>query len=216
MHHSKKEQSKLPFVAGTSSIILVGICFMVFPTIVNSQYEFDAYAYANQESNIRELEMNVSDAVLTEKEQLEIQKQKELEEQAIREEQERLVREEQEQLEAEQAQYVEETYYESTYYASSGNSYGNSFYSDGVAYDENGSYTWYSQNAPGMSGGGLTELNNNGRHVGDNGFIYDGDGYIAVSSDDYAQGSVVQTPWGEGKVYDTGSGSGNIDIYTDF
>ena len=116
----------------------------------------------------------------------------------------------------EEQQPVEEYYEEPVYYGRSYNDYGESFCSNGVVYDDEHSFTWYSQNTPGYEGGGLIELNENGRHVGEHGFIYDGDGYIAVSSDDYAQGEIVDTPWGQGKVYDSGSGNGNIDIYTDF
>ena len=93
--------------------------------------------------------------------------------------------------------------------------YDGDFRSAGIVYGENGySYTWYSQNV--LPGSGLTELNSNGRHVDERGFVCDGDGYIAVASDDHAMGTVVETPFGEGRVYDSGSGSGNIDIYTDY
>lgn len=85
----------------------------------------------------------------------------------------------------------------------------------GVIYGDDGTrYTWYSQNV--LPGGGLTELNNNGRHVGKDNLIYDGDGYIAVASSDYAKGTIVKTPFGFGKVYDCGCDSGTIDIYTNF
>ena len=80
--------------------------------------------------------------------------------------------------------------------------------------EENGvKYTWYSQNV--LPGGGLTELNENGRHV-EGGFVMDGDGYIAVASSDYEKGTIVDTPFGEAKVYDTGCESGKIDVYTNF
>lgn len=114
-------------------------------------------------------------------------------------------------------EYYEEPYYEyyeePVYYGGGG--YNNSFQSEGVRYDGDTRYTWYSQNV--LPGGGLTELNNNGRHVdGETGFIMDGDGYIAVASSDYPQGTIVSTPWGEAKVYDSGCSHGTIDVYTDF
>lgn len=103
-------------------------------------------------------------------------------------------------------------YDEPTYYASA---YDNDFQSAGVVYGEDGTrYTWYSQNV--LPGGGLTELNNNGRHVDERGFVCDGDGYIAVASNDYDLGTVVDTPFGAAKVYDGGCDSGTIDVYTDF
>lgn len=74
-------------------------------------------------------------------------------------------------------------------------------------------YTWYSQNV--LQGGGLDELNANGRHVED-GYVMDADGYIAVASSDYEIGTVLDTPFGAARVYDTGCASGTVDVYTDF
>ena len=71
--------------------------------------------------------------------------------------------------------------------------------------------TWYSQKK--LPGRGL---NIPGRHVAGDGTVRDGDGFICVSSDDYSKGTVVNTSLGTGKVYDTGSGIGNIDIYTNW
>ena len=73
------------------------------------------------------------------------------------------------------------------------------------------SETYYSQKV--LPGGGL---NIPGRHVASDGTIRDKDNYIVVASDDYPKGTVVQTSLGAGKVYDTGSGKGNIDLYTDW
>ena len=71
--------------------------------------------------------------------------------------------------------------------------------------------TWYSQKKrPGKG------LNIPGRHVAEDGTVRDEDDYICVSSDDYQKGTLVNTSLGMGKVYDTGSGKGNIDIYTDW
>lgn len=73
------------------------------------------------------------------------------------------------------------------------------------------SETYYSQKV--LPGGGL---NIPGRHIASDGTIRDKDNYIVVASDDYPKGTVVQTSLGAGKVYDTGSGKGNIDLYTDW
>lgn len=83
----------------------------------------------------------------------------------------------------------------------------------GVVEQDGTRYTWYSQNV--LPGGGLDELNENGRHV-EGGFVVDSDGYIAVASSDYEKGAVIETPFGTAKVYDTGCASGTIDVYTDF
>ena len=71
--------------------------------------------------------------------------------------------------------------------------------------------TYYSQKV--LPGGGL---NIPGRHIASDGTIRDGEGYIVLASDDYSKGTVVQTSLGPGKVYDSGSGKGNIDLYTDW
>ena len=71
--------------------------------------------------------------------------------------------------------------------------------------------TWYSQKV--LPGGGL---NIPGRYVASDGTIRDKDNYICVASDDYPKGTIVETSLGTGKVYDTGSGKNNIDIYTNW
>ena len=89
--------------------------------------------------------------------------------------------------------------------------YDHPFQSQGTSNDGTWSYTWYSQRV--LPGGGLSIP---GRHVTEDGFVRDADGNICVASDDLAQGAEVETPYGKGKVYDTGSGSGNLDLYTDW
>lgn len=82
----------------------------------------------------------------------------------------------------------------------------------GVVYDGGTRYTWYSELV--LPGGGLTELNENGRTHDEAGRVVDADGYIAVASSDYEKGTVLDTPWGAAKVYDCGCDSGTVDIYT--
>lgn len=84
----------------------------------------------------------------------------------------------------------------------------------GVVEDGEHFYTWYSERV--LPGGGLVELNSNGRHSED-GFVKDGDGYIAVASCDYEKGTVIDTPFGQAKVYDTGYlAPGQVDVYASF
>ena len=96
-----------------------------------------------------------------------------------------------------------------SYVADSG--YNHPFRSQGRANDGTWNYTWYSQRV--LPGGGLDIP---GRHVTEDGFVRDADGNICVASDDLDQGAEIETPYGKGKVYDTGSGSGNLDLYTDW
>lgn len=116
----------------------------------------------------------------------------------------------------EYVEYYEPTYYEPAFWQSVDTSDGISaaeFQWLGVVEDGETRYTWYSQNV--LPGGGLDELNANGRHV-EGGYVVDGDGYIAVASSDHEKGTVIETPFGTAKVYDTGCASGTIDVYTNF
>lgn len=117
--------------------------------------------------------------------------------------------------------YVEENWY-SDYGVADGGIYdgdwaSNLKFSGGGEYGGH-SFGWYSQNV--MPGGGLYELNNNGRHVDDRDFVCDGDGYIAVAMDGVERGTVVETPWGDAKVYDSVSDSdeytGFVDVYVNY
>lgn len=111
------------------------------------------------------------------------------------------------------SQYVAPSYYQAPYDTSDGIS-ASEFQWMGVIETEDHVYTYYSERV--LPGGGLSELNDNGRHSED-GFVKDGDGYIAVASSDLPKGSIVDTPFGEGKVYDTGSlAPGQVDIYVSF
>lgn len=92
----------------------------------------------------------------------------------------------------------------------SGN-YSGSYYQflrDGIVYSGGNKYSYYSQSV--LPGGGL---NIPGRHV-DGGFVKDGDGYIVLANDK-PNGTVVDTPFGPGKVYDKGTYSNHYDIYVE-
>ena len=77
----------------------------------------------------------------------------------------------------------------------------------GVIYDGGYRYTWYSERV--LPGGGL---NIPGRHS-DGNFVRDENNYLCVASNDLSYGTVIETPWGTAKVYDSGCASGTIDIY---
>lgn len=89
----------------------------------------------------------------------------------------------------------------------SGNS--GSFKSRGVIYQNGIRYTYYSSNV-------LYHYRTPEWNAGSDGIYRDSAGYIVVASSDHPQGSVVSTPFGAGKVYDSGCASGTIDIYTNF
>lgn len=77
-------------------------------------------------------------------------------------------------------------------------------YEQGVVRDGGYSYTWYNHaDAPdGFEG-----------ELGDDGIWRDSDGYIAVAYGMEGYGEVIETPWGEGKVYDHCPG-GSVDVWT--
>ena len=68
-------------------------------------------------------------------------------------------------------------------------------------------YTWYSEKV--LPGGGLDIP---GRWS-DTYFVRDENNYICVACTDLSYGSIGETPWGLGKVYDTGNAHNSIDIY---
>ena len=84
-----------------------------------------------------------------------------------------------------------------------------SFKSRGVIYQNGIRYTYYSSNV-------LYHYRTPEWNAGSDGIYRDSAGYIIVASSDHSQGSVVSTPFGAGKVYDSGCASGTIDIYTNF
>ncbi len=82
------------------------------------------------------------------------------------------------------------------------------FHKMGVISDGNYNYTWYSENV--LPGRGL---NIPGRHS-DGNYVRDENGYLVLASSDLLRGTIVETPFGTGKVYDTGCPHGVIDVYT--
>lgn len=84
------------------------------------------------------------------------------------------------------------------------------FQADGVWYDENYRYTWYSSNA-------AYHYRTPEWTAGSDGVYRDSEGYVVVASSDHAQGTVIEnTPFGPAKVYDTGCASGTLDVYTNY
>ena len=68
-------------------------------------------------------------------------------------------------------------------------------------------WTYYSERV--LPGGGL---NIPGRWS-DTYFVRDGEGNICLASSDLGWGTYVPTPWGQGRVYDSGCASGTLDVY---
>lgn len=110
-------------------------------------------------------------------------------------------REEQYELEQQQQREAEQ---QQSYSGDSGN-----LKSQGVIYQNGIRYTYYSSNV-------LYHYCTPEWNAGSDGIYRDSAGYIVVASSDHSQGSVVSTPFGAGKVYDSGCASGTIDIYTNF
>ena len=80
----------------------------------------------------------------------------------------------------------------------------------GVISDGQHTYTWYSENV--LPGRGL---NIPGRHS-DGYYVLDEDDYIVLASGRLPKGTVIETPFGPGKVYDVCETPGVIDVYTSF
>lgn len=81
--------------------------------------------------------------------------------------------------------------------------------SSGVNYHNGWKETYYSSNV-------LYHYRTGEWTVGSDGVYRDSDGYVVVASSSDSQGSVVDTSFGAGKVYDTGCDAGTHDIYTNW
>lgn len=101
-------------------------------------------------------------------------------------------------------QQQQQTAQQQSYSGNSGN-----FKLQGVIYQNGIRYTYYSSNV-------LYHYRTPEWNAGSDGVYRDSAGYIVVASSDHSQGSVVSTPFGAGKVYDSGCASSTIDIYTNF
>lgn len=77
----------------------------------------------------------------------------------------------------------------------------------GIVYYGGYEFTWYSEKV--LPGKGL---NIPGRHS-DGNFVRDGENYIVLASKDLPKGTVVDTPFGKGRVYDYCGVSGVLDVY---
>lgn len=80
-------------------------------------------------------------------------------------------------------------------------------YHHGVLYWGGYKWTWYSEKV--LPGPGLSIP---GRWS-DGDFVRDIDGCICLASSDLVWGTYVDTPWGLGRVYDSGCASGTLDVY---
>lgn len=79
----------------------------------------------------------------------------------------------------------------------------------GVVVAGDARYTWYSSREDGGEIDVYCEADADG-------IFRDADGYIVVASGDMEMGEVVETPLGDGKVYDRCPTSGVVDVYTDW
>lgn len=109
-----------------------------------------------------------------------------------------------------QENYVSEEVVQNNEYAVAANTQSSVSYEDfmviGVVYSNGYKYTYYSQSV--LPGGGL---NIPGRHVS-GGFVRDGNGYIVLAND-APKGTIIETPFGTGMVYDRGTYGSHIDVY---
>lgn len=100
--------------------------------------------------------------------------------------------------------YVEQTYYQ--YYSDEASN----FMRDGVRYDDNGTrYTYYSSNV-------AYHYRTSEWTPNENGMYETSDGYLVVASSDYPQGTIIDTPWGQAQVLDSGCSSGTVDMYVNY
>ena len=112
----------------------------------------------------------------------------------------------------EEEYYEEPTYYEeATYEPEESYSNGSGLTKQSGVNQYNGRReTYYSSNV-------LRHYRIDEWHTDENGVWRDSDGYVVVAADDIPEGGLVDTSFGEGKVYDCGVGyDGGTDIYTNW
>lgn len=108
-----------------------------------------------------------------------------------------------------QSEFSDESFSYSTVQTSTERLYSLSdFMFSGVVYWSGYKFTYYSQSV--LPGGGLSIP---GRHVNDDGYVSDGDGYIVLAGS-APLGTVYDTPFGyKGKIYDRGTSGNHLDVY---
>jgi len=84
------------------------------------------------------------------------------------------------------------------------------FRKHGVIYGNGYKYTWYSEKV--LPGGGLDIP---GRWS-DGNYVRDENGYIVMAHETLPMGTVIDSPLGEGKIYDRCPTPGVVDVYTSF
>lgn len=98
-------------------------------------------------------------------------------------------------------EHVEETYYEESFPVYAG-------------YPENGGSWRYTEYYPSENTGAFAYAPDLEITLGADGAYRDQDGYVVVASSSLGKFDTVETPYGQGKVYDTGCAAGVVDIYT--
>lgn len=83
------------------------------------------------------------------------------------------------------------------------------FKSAGVIYANGYRYTYYSSRV-------LYHYRTGEWIAGADGLYRDYDGYVIVASSAHSQGTILPTPFGDGKVYDSGCAIGTIDVYVNW
>lgn len=84
------------------------------------------------------------------------------------------------------------------------------FRKHGVIYGNGYVFTWYSEKV--LPGGGLDIP---GRWS-DGNYVRDEDGYIVMAHETLPMGTVIDSPFGEGKIYDRCPTPGVVDVYVSF
>lgn len=86
---------------------------------------------------------------------------------------------------------------------------GDNFKRDGVYWLDGTRYTWYSSNA-------AYHYRTEEWTPDQSGIYRDADGFVVVASGEHGKGEVVNTPFGDGKVYDYCATAGTIDVYVNY
>lgn len=208
-------------IALTCILVLIALIFLT------PAPEPVAYATNSIESIQESTALSVSDTLLTKREIAAIEAEKKAAEEAARAAEEEAARqaaeeeaarlaEEQAELDPGEYDYIDysDYYWEDGYYYGDDGEWYNTdglTASSGVNYYNGRKETYYSSNV-------LYHYRTPEWTAGEDGVYRDADGYvvIAANKNEYSEGTVVDTSFGEGKVYDSGCDYGTTDVYVNW
>lgn len=200
---NKNDKKKLIVLVSSLCLVIATICVLIFShNVAEAEEKPKEISYVSSDDANKEIFNREKEKRDQEQELIKERIEQEKEAARIAEEQALLAQQE-------QAAYIEEA---------------QAYYSEPVSYDYNGAGLNPSSGVNYHNGWRETYYSSNVLYhyqtpewtVGSDGVYRDADGYVIVASSSDSHGTVVDTSFGAGKVYDTGCAAGTHDIYTNW